>query len=213
MTEKTIRLAILHAATPVTKVLGKATFWWLTRYVDEKDVALLRSRLQPGDALLSAIRWELSNVLIDGFWGHEAIYAGGGKVIEAVGTGVREVTLEQFCKGKDYVSAWRPNFASEAQKRAAVAWCRTKIGLPYDWVFEYGLTGNRAFYCAELYGAAYIDVVGGQCDFLARPVMGADTFVPQDTANATGKFGLVAASSKTFEDRILDAAKVLRPAA
>lgn len=210
MSDQAVRRAILHNAVPVTKILGHVGFWWLNRLVTEADVDALRAKLEPGDALLSTKRFELTNVFIEGFWSHQAMYVGSvganaekGDVIEAVGTGVRRVWLKDFMLAKDYVAGYDPTFASPKEKIAAALWAASKVGLPYDFLFEYGLTAkNAAFYCAELYGAAYLDIVGGQCAFLARETMGVETFLPQDTADAVEKFRFVGANARAIADGV-----------
>lgn len=186
-----LRSRILHWSIPITKVVGKIGLWWVKRRVTSSDVAAFTSLLRPGDALLSAIEWELSNLFIEGFWSHQAIYAGDGIVIEAVGTGVNQLSLADFMLKKDHVAAYRPRFATAFEGIQAVQWCKARVGLPYDFYFEWQMTDNNAFYCAELYGAAYMAILGPACPFLARKVMGEITFVPQDVANAHEKFALI----------------------
>ena len=112
------------------------------------DVAKLRSVLRPGDVILRRTDGTTSNWLIAGYWGHAALYAGNGKIVDAVTHGVREVGLEKFCSEGDAVIVVRPKGLSPSNAANAIAYARAQIGKPYD--FDLDFEDPSRFSCTEL---------------------------------------------------------------
>lgn len=145
-----IRRAFLKASIPIQRVMDKVhrpdfivtgEFCW---DVEASAIA--------GDVLVERINWNLTNPFIEGFWKHAAIVASSDRhVIEAVGTGVRKVPLNQWILSKDYCLHLRPRCSPREMIEAAVEG-ESYVGSPYDFLFE---SDNKEFYCSELVRQVY----------------------------------------------------------
>ena len=142
------------------------------------------SALSPGDIIVSTARHPVSYVIRIGTVSsisHAMVYVGDGKVVEAVGDGVREVALTTALSGAILAVAYRDPRVDATKAQAIVDFARAqaRAGKPYDYVgvgttgyrilypidgrvldkiLELtGVTGNDAasFYCSELVFAAY----------------------------------------------------------
>lgn len=97
---------------------------------------------------------------------HSGIYIGNNTLIEANGA-VRYRNYSLFHEYAKNLVFLRVKTANESQRNAAVAWAKSKIGLPYQGFFDYPWFGlkiahtDRRFptanelYCMELLWAAY----------------------------------------------------------
>ncbi|MEW6282721.1 MAG: YiiX/YebB-like N1pC/P60 family cysteine hydrolase [Candidatus Eremiobacterota bacterium] len=113
----------------------------------------LKQALKPGDVILTAdcaypgwARMEFWTVRSN--YTHAAYYAGDGKILEAVGGGVKEAELDDYFSGRTKVAIIRPPYASEEDVQAATAFCKSHVGKKYDSVFNTG--DDNEFYCSEL---------------------------------------------------------------
>ena len=81
---------------------------------------------------------------------HAAIYdAATDHFIDAVSSGVREVTAEQFLGASHRWMIIRPNLPA-AERHAAVARARAALGTGFDFSGFVGLDNADRFYCSEL---------------------------------------------------------------
>jgi uncharacterized protein YycO len=183
------RRFLFRILKPITMVLGHIHFSPKERDIKAHDVMNMFSILQTGDVLLSYTKGELTNTLIDGEYKHCGIYTGQGVVVEAVGHGVRAVTLEEFAASKDKIAICRPLFALDAVCSKAADIAVEQIGKPYDYGFE---PNEEAFYCAELVAFCYNKATDGATPFVPREVMGVATVLPVDYKLAKSKFKTVA---------------------
>ena len=115
----------------------------------------LRRTARDGDWILSRAYYATSDMIVLGTRGealsHGSIYdASRGTVIESVGSGVREIPLEQFVSRNHLVLVVRPSNMSAADGRAAVTRARTKLGVPFDGTGMFGFDDPDRFYCTEL---------------------------------------------------------------
>ena len=172
----------------MSKLVGKIHFAPKQRCIKASDVFSLKSILLPGDVLLTYSLGELTNKFIEGQYKHCAMYAGAERVIEAVGSGVRGESLEDFCASKDLIGVFRARFCDEATAKKAVQFAEKQIGQPYDYSFE---PNEKAFYCAELVATAYMFAMDDKAPFKYRKVLGIDTVLPIDFKLATSKFDLI----------------------
>lgn len=179
------RHSLLSCSIPLTKGIGKVHAPYAHKQINGLHVAALQAKLLPGDIFMTRTDGELSNLFIPGFWSHGAVYAGGGMVVEAIGVGVVLKDLATFMMTKDYVSAWRPLFASQAVMARAAAWATAQRGRPYDYLF---MGGNKAFYCFELTYAAYREGSGLKAPWALRTTWGQETVVGADIENAKDKW-------------------------
>lgn len=170
---------------PISKLVGKIHFAPKQRCIKASDVFILKNILLPGDVILTFSLGELTNKFIEGEYKHCAMYAGQERIIEAVGSGVRGESLEDFCSSKDLIGVFRAKFGDEDTARRAVQFAEGQIGRPYDYTFE---PNEDAFYCAELIAKAYDVATDGRTPFKYREVMGVITVLPIDFKLATKKF-------------------------
>lgn len=85
---------------------------------------------------------------------HSMLYSGGGKVIESVGDGVREVPLDDALAQASLAMVFRPNNLQEATAHAVVNFAReqVKAGKQYDIrgiVAQAGYQLDRIFFSEE----------------------------------------------------------------
>jgi uncharacterized protein YycO len=179
------RRYLIRFLKPISILLGKLYFAPKQRCIKASDVIFLNNLLLPGDVLLTFSLGELTNSFIEGEFKHCAMYAGLGRIIEAVGSGVRGESLEEFCASKDLIGVFRARFCDEATAKKAVQFAEKQIGQPYDYSFE---PNEKAFYCAELVATAYMFAMDDKAPFKYRKVLGIDTVLPIDFKLATKKF-------------------------
>jgi|GEM_PF-4712455 len=204
-----IRLSILNAAIPVTRILGRIHAPWTHHAVTGIHYHHAISRLIPGQPLLTRKNGEFSNLLISGEYTHAAVYVGHRRVVmpgsrdilvlpcvvEAVSPLVRITDLATFFSGKDRVIAMTPLFCADRDMERAAEAALAAVGSPYDYLFQIDRlkTANigqvvhkrRAFYCSELVWDVYRDALGAsEIPFALRETMGVMTVTPQDIANA-----------------------------
>lgn len=179
------RRALMSASIPISRFISSIHMPYSHKLITTKDYYVIKELIQPGDILLSHIRGEFANMLIPGFWSHGAIYTGDlgqypETVVEAVTSGTNDdQDLRGFISSKDYVWVLRPLFANKEERISAAKWAQSKIGAPYDWMFEYTQSNNKAFYCFELVGAAY-DAILKPSPFQPRDFMDVPTFTGED---------------------------------
>jgi len=188
-----LRSILLKIAYPITTTIGKIQF----------PKSMLRSsfyyttlnEITPGDVFVTRSEWNLANLFIPGFWGHAAIYVGLNDkgepgVIEAIGEGVTRTDLFHFLSRKDDACLLRPLFATTMQRKKAAAIAETLEHKKYDWEFR---SGNDAFYCSEIIGYCYNQVLKVN-PFELRETLGESTVTPEDIYKAESKFTKLAES-------------------
>jgi len=104
--------------------------------------------LQKGDIMLR--RWDgyLNTVFTPGFWAHAGLYAGDNKIIHALGNGVTEEDILDFCRA-DSIAVMR---IKDGDPEEAVKFARKCLGHEYDYQFE---SGDDQYYCSELCDVCY----------------------------------------------------------
>lgn len=190
-----IRRAALETMTPLLKAAGAAhmppRYRGIKPYVAER----LSKKLLPGDSMLSHRKREPTNLVIPGFWKHAAIYVGNGRVVEAVGKGVIETSIEEFLTTKDAVMFRRPKFLTREQLARAADHAKKLRGRPYDYLIEPAglvLKGAKdAFYCSEVVWHS-LDEACNDFDILSpfepRLTFGVPTVTPLDISLADRLF-------------------------
>jgi hypothetical protein len=116
--------------------------------LDANTVKKLNEVLKPGDVLLRRTEGTTSNWVIPGTWGHAAIYAGDGKIVDATTHDVREIDLKSFCDEGDAVIVVSPKNLTEQQRADSVSYAKQQIGKPYDFDLEF--EDDSRFTCTEL---------------------------------------------------------------
>ena len=135
--------------------------------------------LEPGDIIVSTASHPVSYAIrarTISAVSHAMLYAGDGMVIESVGGGVHEVSIEEAIGPAILAVAYRHPQVTGDVAANIVAFARAQVGKPYDytgvgynvlvrpvravvdWIrakLNIDQDGDAAFYCAELVYAAY----------------------------------------------------------
>jgi hypothetical protein len=91
---------------------------------------------------------------------HAAIYdADTNEVIEADGTGVHTISLEDFLAKSHRVMVITPIWANETTRPVAVERARDWLGLGYNYTGLIGLNTPDRFYCTQLAVDAYKEAI------------------------------------------------------
>jgi Permuted papain-like amidase enzyme, YaeF/YiiX, C92 family len=135
----------------------------------------VQTTARTGDWLLSRAYYLTSDLIALGTPGeslsHGSIYdAEHGTVIEAVGTGVREISIEQFMQRNHFVIVVRPSSMTAADGVEAVARARTRLGAKFDATGMFGIDNPERFYCTELvYWASQTEARSGRHEIVVTP--------------------------------------------
>jgi hypothetical protein len=110
---------------------------------------------QDGDWILSRSYFMLADAIAKTTGGvdlsHASIYdAKRDTVIEAVGSGVREIPLAELIQRNHYVIVVRPSGMTAAQRAHAVERARGRIGTEFDKAGLFGFDDKDKLYCSEL---------------------------------------------------------------
>lgn len=103
--------------------------------------------------LISIVTWSK--------WSHVAIYCHEtDTVIEAVGSGVREIQLKEFLSDK---RKWEFVEFPVNDRKGVIEYCRSQIGMKYDFSALFGIFFKRdienknKWFCSELVNAALVE--------------------------------------------------------
>jgi uncharacterized protein YycO len=187
-----VRRLLLEAATPALRAMSFHTPPHYRYLSKSSRTRTLMNMMRPGDALVSRRNHELTNLIIPGFWKHAAKYVGNGRVVEAIGRGVIETSLEEFMTTKDAVCVRRGRWSEVLAIHSAEEALKMR-GRKYDYLVEPngsdwgGRRVNDAFYCSEVVWAsdqAAHAWAGLVSPFEPRLTMGVMTITPTDIALA-----------------------------
>lgn len=179
---------LLKSLVPITEWIGRQHLPFTVKRITGRDFFEIQAILKPGDVLCSKVLGAVSNLFIPGDYKHAAIYAGKNIVIEALGAGVTETDLVTFCMSKDFIIVRRPLFCGSETAHIAANYAKTLIGLPYDYLFDYDLGENKAFYCSEVVWWSYDQAMLNESPFEPRESLGIKTITPNDIALADKKW-------------------------
>jgi len=113
-----------------------------------REVRSVLESVEAGDVLLRQWRGYLNTIFTPGQWSHAGLYVGESKVIHALGKGVVEEDILDFCR-TDSIAVMRP---IDGGAESAIEKARELIGSEYDYQFE---SGDQQYYCSELCDACY----------------------------------------------------------
>jgi len=110
---------------------------------------------QDGDWILSRSYFLLADGIAKTTGGvdlsHASIYdAKRDTVIEAVGSGVREIPLSELVQRNHYVIVVRPSGMTEAERARSVERARSRLGTEFDKAGLFGFDSKDKLYCSEL---------------------------------------------------------------
>jgi len=145
---------ILKLVKPFVIWLGHQRLKLKVSKFDVLDLAQLRMHIKPGDILLTTTWGESSNLLNWGTWKHALMYIGDDTIIEAVGEGVIENTLEKVTVGKYRVLALTSKVHTRLEVHDAIENMKGRLGRSYDYDFN---PDNDSDYCSESIWFSYMD--------------------------------------------------------
>ncbi|HEY3449463.1 MAG TPA: YiiX/YebB-like N1pC/P60 family cysteine hydrolase [Myxococcales bacterium] len=128
--------------------------------LDDAAAKKMREVLQPGDVILRRTDGTTSNWFIPGYWGHAALYAGEGKIVDATTHDVRQISIEDFCKEGDAVIILRAKGIEPKQIAQAVDYANRQVGKKYD--FDLDFEDDSRFTCTELVETSLRQATGGK---------------------------------------------------
>jgi len=110
---------------------------------------------QDGDWILSRSYYLLADGISKATPGvdlsHASIYdAKRDTVIEAVGSGVREIPLQQLVERNHYLIVVRPSGMTAAERAHSVERARSRLGTEFDELGLFGINNPEKLYCSEL---------------------------------------------------------------
>jgi uncharacterized protein YycO len=117
------------------------------------EAALKASELQVGDVILSTTAAMVSKVIKVGtlaHYSHAMIYAGGGKVVEAVGEGVLHRSIALATREALYAHAFRMTNLPTSTANKIVAFAISKVGGAYAYGGVLGGSGVVTILTAQL---------------------------------------------------------------
>jgi hypothetical protein len=150
-----LALAAVSACAAKSPLIHRPTDAGVDAAISAMWTAEIRRAARDGDWLLSRAYYATSDLIVLGTRGealsHGSIYdASRDTVIEAVGSGVREIPLAKFVERNHLVLVVRPSNMTAADGKQAVARARTKLGVPFDATGMFGFDDPDRFYCTEL---------------------------------------------------------------
>lgn len=136
---------VLFILSPISKIV--AFFHIPDSDTTTEEFEQIKSLIKNGDCLVSRDKYALSNIFMPGEWKHAAIYL-DGYIYEAVTSGLRKTSLEEFFYKKDFVGLCRYAPLSIAQVEYGKQFLNGKLGKKYDW--DFSLSNDDRYYCSEL---------------------------------------------------------------
>ncbi|NDD27371.1 MAG: DUF4105 domain-containing protein [Proteobacteria bacterium] len=148
---------LVDVLRPASRLLQLRALADTPRLTPERERAL-EQQLAPGDIILitdnSLPMLQASTYALLGTgYTHTMMYEGDGHVLEASvagvgGEGVVRTRLDSRVGRQVLLEVIRPPYQSKTDAKAAVDFCASKVGLPYDYTFK--LDNDRAYYCTAL---------------------------------------------------------------
>jgi hypothetical protein len=197
------------ARTQVSRVVGNTAgvleFRQGKLFDQDRWRRFLHARLRPGDLLVEKTPFRLTDKLIPGHFGHVAMYVGtvddlaalgldahpwvmrhlphireGATIIEALRTGTRISTIEEFLNVDDLaILRPKPSHVPADEMRRAIVLAFSHIGKRYD--FDFDNNTWDAIVCSELAFQTYVNV-----RWHVGRTLGSYTIAPDDVAVAAG---------------------------
>ena len=147
------RKAILYSISPFAMLANKINWRFGRPYRKNFDFVKPHiKRFAPGMVILSHKDYELTNLFIDGYWTHVAIFSSENEIIEAISKGVVKTNAKKFFSTIDDFIVLEPKFCDRITMQKAVEYANRYVGYPYNFKF---LQNKRSFTCIDLICRAY----------------------------------------------------------
>ena len=185
-----IQRLLLNLTGYCSKMISKIYMPGAHKKIYSSDYRAVQPLMKPGMTMLSYTRGELSNMFIPGDWAHAAIVKDSTTVIEATTHGVIETDLIDFMMKKDYVILLEPLFADDEERLEVVKVAMLQKGKGYNYKMRYQQSNIMSFYCSELNYYCYMEACK-ESPFTLREILGVQTVIPGDFANAKDKFRML----------------------
>ena len=139
-----------------------------------ENMNILLPLMTPWDIILTRQNWVATNMGIPGFWKHMSMYIGLWKdikksyyefrsvhtladdvhyIIEAIGSGVRIIPIDELILHNDYIGVIRSKFSPEKLRRS-IHKTLSLVGKEYDYSFNFYSDTN--YVCSTLVTKAYL---------------------------------------------------------
>lgn len=118
--------------------------------------------LKPGDILFRRYDGYITSILTPGYWSHAGLYVGDNKVVHAIGAGVVEEDILDFCR-TDSVGVCRFKNVNQDIVENAIdtSYDMIEDHIGYDYAFA---ANNNAVYCTEMVNICYTEAFSEDYD-------------------------------------------------
>jgi hypothetical protein len=175
MTRLVLVIVLFAACDPPSLMVHRPVSPDVDRAVTTLWTKEIRGVARDGDWLLTRSYYALGDAIVIATPGedltHASIYdAQHGTVIEAVGSGIREIPLETLIARNHYIMVVRPRQMTPDDQRAALGRARGKLGVAFDKAGMFGFDDPDTFYCSELlYWASDTEARNGERERIVTP--------------------------------------------
>jgi hypothetical protein len=150
-----VTAAVTGCAEPKSMLVNRPESPAVDTAVTAMWTSEIRGVARDGDWILTRSYYAVSDAIAKIAPGedlsHASIYdAKRGTVIESIGSGVREIPLENLVARNHYMIIVRPSDMTATEQTESVARARTKLGLPFDYAGGIGFDDPDKWYCSEL---------------------------------------------------------------
>lgn len=167
--------------------IGKLHMPWSRKEADFSHYIRLMRVIKPGDIILTRTKGEGSTLIIPGYWKHNAVYIGGGKVAESVVPKARISLLGNLIMRTDDFLVRRLINITPEEREEIVRKAISFNGREYD--DRSDMRDDDEVNCSELCYHSINAARPGTLELRYRG--GYPTFSPQDCADAESKFTTV----------------------
>lgn len=120
--------------------------------VKGSEVRKVLNEVREGDILFRRFDGYISSIFIPGFWTHVGLYLGNNRIAHAIGEGVVEEDILDFCR-TDHLALVRPSVdIDQTIKAKKLAIANINNHTQYDYEFK---SGNNKVYCTEFVNNCY----------------------------------------------------------
>jgi hypothetical protein len=145
---------LMKMISPLLRIFGRLNWRFGRPYRNSLIKEEFLINVKPGMIVLTRKKYELTNLLIPGYWKHAALITGDLQVIHATGNGVTLEGLHEFISLTDDFLFLKPSFCNDPEMNMAAAYIKRFIGFPYNFLL---VPTNDSCYCSQLVCKAYFE--------------------------------------------------------